>query len=451
MRFFKKILIVASVIVVLLLVIGSYVKNKAKLPKNITTVRIENPELGFLTEIVSAPGEIEPKTNVSISAKIASRIVKLPFDEGQQVTAGDDNNPASVLVRLDDKDMVSNLRSAQAQLASQAAQLDVEKAQIEGQKANLKGLEATLEQARKDAERQKQLFDSNDVSQATYDQAKCRYDELQAQYANAVQMLKAAQLSLIVMDHNLEVADARIDQAVETLSYTVITSPIDGIVTRLNAEVGELVMTGTMNNPGTVIMEVADLSRMLLVAQVDEAEIGRLEVGQKAAIHVQAFAEEEFSGVVDTIALTHDRSLNGSKYFKTEILLDKTARQLYSGLTADVDIETKVHQQVIRVPIQAVVGREVDTLPMDIREKNDQIDMNKTFVSAVYRLIDGKAVVTPVKTGPSDMTHIIIESGITIDDEIVTGPYKVLESIKHDQLIQDEKTAQVEKARNPDE
>ncbi len=438
MRIVKKLLIIIIVLAVAALIVGSIAKKKSKSHKNITTVRIEQPRIGSLKEIVSAPGEIEPKTKVSISAKMASRIVELPFDEGQRVTKGNENEPASVLVRLDAKDMESNLRSAKAQRASQAAQLDVEKARIDAQKANIKGLDATLKQARKDAQRQKQLLESSDVSQSAFDQAQCRCEELESQYANAQYSLKAAELSLIVLDHNLEVADARIDQAIETLSYTVITSPIDGIVTRVNAEVGELVMTGTMNNPGTVIMEVADLSKMLLVAQVDEADIGNLRIGQKAKIKVQAFQDEEFEGVVDTIALTYDRGLNGSKYFKTEIMLDKGTRQLYSGLTADVDIVTKIHDNVLKVPSQAVVPREVDSLPLEIRENCDHIDMNKTILSAVYRIIDGKAVVTPVKTGQSDITHIMIEAGITEDDKIVVGPYKVLDTIKHDQVIQDE-------------
>ena len=444
MRIFKKLLIIIIVLAIAALIIGSIARKKSKISKNITTVRVESPQIGSLKEIVSAPGEIEPKTKVSISAKIASRIVELPFDEGQLVKKATDNEDASVLIRLDSKDLESSLRSAKAQRASQAAQIDVEKARIEAQKASLMGLQSTLKRAGNDVLRSKKLLESKDVSKVSFDQVQCVYEEFEAQYANAVHSLKASELGLVVLSHNLEVADARIEQALENLSYTVISSPIDGIVTRLNAEVGELVMTGTMNNAGTVIMEVADLSQMLLVAQVDEAEIGKLKLGQTAKVKVQAFSDEEFDGVVDTIALTHDRGPNGSKYFKTEIMLKKGTRQLFSGLTADVEVETQVHQQILKVPSQAVVSREVDTLPIEIRDNSDQIDMNKTFISVVYRIIDGKAVVTPVKTGPSDMTHIIVESGITEDDKIVIGPYKVLDTIKHDQIIKDEQEVKEE-------
>jgi HlyD family secretion protein len=257
--------------------------------------------------------------------------------------------------------------------------------------------------------------------------------------------LEAAKLGLIVSQHRLDASQESIELAKESLSYTTITSPIDGIVTRINAEVGEVVMTGTMNNRGTIIMQVADLSRMLLVVQVDEADIGNLKVGQKATIRVQAFWDEKFTGVVDTIALTHDLSMSRTKYYKTEILLDENARQLYSGLTADVDIETIRHENILKIPSQAVVARKVDDLPLDIRENNPNVDMAKTEALVVYRLVDGKSVVTPVKIGPSDMTHIIIKSGLTKGDTVVVGPYKVLGTIKHDRKLRDEKEVEKEK------
>jgi HlyD family secretion protein len=244
------------------------------------------------------------------------------------------------------------------------------------------------------------------------------------------------------LKHNLEVADAGIEQARDALSHTIITSPIDGVITRLDAEVGEMVIMGTMNNPGTVIMEVADLSTMLLVAQVDEADVGKLALGQKATVHVQAFPDEEFQGVIDSIALTHRISATATKYFRTEILLQGDVKKLYSGLTAHVDIETIKHENVLNLPSQAVLGAEVDSLPLEIRDNSPEVDKAKTYVPVVYRYIDGKAVVTPVQIGQSNLTNTIIKSGVTEKDKVVVGPYKVLESIKHDMLIQDEREAQ---------
>ena len=262
-----------------------------------------------------------------------------------------------------------------------------------------------------------------------------------AQVAAAMHTLESAQLNLVVLKYNLEAADAAIAQANEALSYTTITSPIDGVITLINAEVGEVVMTGTMNNPGTVILQVADLSQMLVVAQVDEADIGELAVGQTAKVSIRAFGDIDFTGIVDTIALTHRLSNNGTKYFRTEILLDNSpdVTKLYSGLTADVDIRTRTHKDVLKVPSQAVVAREIDLLPLEIRENSPELDKSKTHAIVVYRYIDGKAVVTPVKIGPSDLTHTIITAGISEEDEIIVGPFKVLDTLKHDQKLKDER------------
>jgi HlyD family secretion protein len=425
--------------------VGVYVVVKLKRSAKPTVVRIETPQNGELIEFVSAPGEIEPKTKVEISAKVSARIVALPHEEGETVTCGDPNAdppvPASVLVHLDSKDLESRLTSAEAGRAAQVAQVEVEKARIAGQRASLVGLEASLNQAQRDLDRQGGLLASKDIAQATLDQAQAKYDELKSQHEAAKHTLQSAELNLVVLQHNLEVADAGIAQAREALSHTTIASPIDGVITRLDAEVGEMVIMGTMNNPGTVIMEVADLATMLLVAQVDEADVGKLAVGQRATVHVQAFPDEEFKGVVDSIALTHRMSTTATKYFRTEILLEGDVKKLYSGLTAHVDIETIKHENVLNVPSQAVLGRPVDDLPVEIRDKSDKVDMGKTFATVVYRYVDGKAAVTPVKTGQSNLTHTIITSGITKEDKIVVGPYKVLESIKHDQIIQDEREA----------
>jgi HlyD family secretion protein len=448
----SRIIIIVIVTLVLVSVIGIVIKVKAGSSSKPTIVRIEKAQKGELIEFVSAPGEIEPKTHVEISAKVSARITDLPYEEGDRVTCGAPNaNPpvsASVLVRLDDKDLQSRLLSAEASYAAQAAQIEVEKARISSQKSSLVGLDAQLKQAQRDLDRQKGLLESQDISQAAYDQSKLRFDELMSQYDSTKHMLNSAELNLKVMEHNLEAAGAGVTQAEEALSYTTITSPIDGVVTRINNEVGEMVIPRLGNNPGNVIMEVADLSTMLLVAQVDEADVGKLAVGQKAKVFVQTFPDDEFKGVVDLIALTHRISPNtATKYFRTEILLEGDVTKLFSGLTAHVDIETIKHENVLNVPSHAVLGRPIDNLPLKIRENSPEVDKEKTFTPVVYRYIDGKTVVTPVKIGPSNLTDTVILSGITEEDKIIVGPYKELESLSHDKKVRDEKEVEAEKEK----
>jgi HlyD family secretion protein len=445
----QKWIIIAIVAVLVLSVVGWMVSKNRKGNGKEEVVRIEEVKHGDLTERVSATGEVEPKEIVQISARVSARIIAMP-DEGNIVTCGDPCAnppiPASLLVKLDAKDLESQLRLAEAGKAAQEAGLEVEKSRIEASKSNLVALAATLEQSQNDLERKKGLFESRDISKSDFDLVKYRVDELTGQYQSAKYNLEASEKNLTVLKYNLEAAEAHIEEAKETLSYTTITSPINGVVTRVNTKVGEMV-TGTINYPGTVIMEVSDRSKMLVVAQVDEADIGALEVGQKAVVNVQAFPNVKFTGVVDEIAPKHRFSGNGTRYYRTEILLDNDSNvsKLYTGLTADVDIETRKHPDVITVLSQAILAREIDSLPLDIREKSVELDKGKKFATVVYRFIDGKAVATPVRAGQSDLTHTIVLAGLKDGDKVVVGPYKVLDNLKQDQKLKDEREVEKDK------
>ena len=449
----RKWIIITVVAVLALLVIGGLRAKSQRSRAKEEVVRIEEVKRGDLTERVSATGEIEPKEIVQISTRVSARIIEMPYDEGNIVTCGDPNAnppiPASVLVKLDAKDLESQLRLTEASRNAQEAQTEVEKARIESSKSNLVALAATLEQAQNDLERKKGLFESRDISKADFDLIKYKVDELKGQYESAKFNLEASDKNLKVLKYNLEAAEAHIEEAKEMIGYTTITSPINGFITRVNNKVGEVV-TGAINYPGTVIMEVSDRSKMLVVAQVDEADIGALEVGQKAVVNIQAFPNVKFTGVVDEIAMKHRFSSNQTRYYRTEILLDNDANvsKLYTGLTADVDIETRKHPGVITVPSQAVLAREVDSLPLDIRDKSAELDKNKKFATVVYRFIDGKAVATPVRAGQSDLTHTIVSAGLKEGDKVVVGPYKILDNLKHDQKLKDEREVEKEKVKS---
>jgi HlyD family secretion protein len=336
----------------------------------------------------------------------------------------------------------SQLRSTEAGRDAQKASIEVEKARLLSQKANLEGLGASLNKAKLEFERQKTLLETKDISQSSFEQTESTFRELQAQYDAASHSMEAAELNLIVMQHNLTAAEARVEEVRETLSYTIMTAPIDGVITQINAEVGEVVMTGTMNNPGTVIMQVADLSTMILEAELDETNVGQVKIGQKAKIHVPAFWNDEFEGIVQNIALTYRLSSIGAKYYKTEILIEGDVSKLYSGLTADVDIETNHYENVIKIPSQAVLAHRVDELPLDIIENNPVVDAKKTVIPVVFRFMNNKAVATPVRIGLSDLTHTLIREGLSPGDVIIVGPYKILETLKHDMSVAEEETKQ---------
>jgi HlyD family secretion protein len=192
-------------------------------------------------------------------------------------------------------------------------------------------------------------------------------------------------------------------------------------------------------------MEIADLSNMLLRAAVDEANIAPVRVGQEATVYVNAYPDREYRGTVRQIGLKRQVGSDGTGTFEVEIALELgEGETLYSGLTASTDIAVERFFDAVRVPSQAVLDRRVDDLPTEIRTGNAMVDLNKTFARVVYRVVDGKTVVTPVQAGASDLTSTQIIEGLAVGDEIVTGPFRVLVNLKHDQAVRDEKKVKAE-------
>lgn len=416
-------------------------------------VRVSPVGTNLLIETVNAPGEVQAKTKVAISARVAARIADLPFKEGETVTKGDPNAnppiPPSVLVKLDSKELEAQVRSVKARYNSQSAERKVSEARIRASEASLEAAKVTLADYERSLRRTLQLYESRDVSQQEVEADQSKVDAEKATVRSMEQQLVADTANLIVLDHTLEAAAAEVERAEENLSYSIITSPIDGTITKIDSEVGELAVVGTLNAAGTQVMEVADLSKMILLARIDETSISRVKAGQKAKVRVQAY-DGIFDGVVETVALARAgmrERMNQSQmsqiqgnYFEAKILLDIKGRQILSGLTADVDIETNRHEGVMTVPSQAVLGREVDSLPQTVRSK-PEVDPQKMIATVVYRLENNKAVATPVKVGPSDINNTIILSGLKAGDQVISGPYKILETLADGQMVKVETVA----------
>jgi len=381
-----------------------FVKSKNK-SDNALPVILEEVAFGDLERTVSAPGSIEPKRLIKISSQVSAKVLALPFEEGQQVKAGD------VVIRLDPQNLVAALDSAKAGLG--------------GQEASLGGAEAALINARLNYERFQQLYETGDATKSELDSAEATF--LQAQSSREV------------LTHQIDQAKAQIERAQKDLDNTIISSPIDGVITSLNTEVGETVIVGTTNNPGSVIMEIADLSEMLLKAAVDEANIAPVEIGQDAKIFINAYTEREYKGTIQRIGLKRQVAGDGTGTFEVEILMElPEGETLYSGLSASTDIVVEHFYDAMIVPSQAVVDRRIEELPEEVRKGNELIDLKKTFTQIVYRVVDGKTVATPVKIGPSDLTQTVIIEGISKDDIIVTGPFRILVDLKSDRTVKDQ-------------
>ncbi len=449
----------AIVIVAALIGVGMKYSSRFIAAAPVTQIRVEPVTNGPLIEVVSAPGEIEPRRKVSISAMVAAPIVYILFDEGTHVTKGikPDGSDATVLVKLDDKNYLAAFHSAESRRNAQDSQIAVAKARLESSQAAIDAQQFMLVDAQRDLERQMGLLKTKDVSQSVVDTAQTKVDNLKSTVLSAVAQLKSDTVNLTVMQHQLEAADADVARANDDLAYCTIKSPIDGVVTRRKAEEGEMVVTGTMNNAGTVIMEVADLSQMMMDARIDETSIAAVKVGQHAKVRVQAFPDEVFDGVVETVALARNddsssmarsSTIEGStRYFDAKIKLDTGGRIIPTGLAADADIETKSHRG-LKVASQAVLGRPIEGLSAEARSR-PEVDATKSVTTVVYCYKDGKAVVTPVKVGPSDETHTLILSGLKEGDPVIVGPFKVLETLADGQQLQKETPATTRPSTQP--
>lgn len=363
-------------------------------------VRLEKPRRGDLVRTISAPGSIDPRTKVDISAQVSARIIALPFREGQRIKKGD------VVVKLDAEDLAAALDSSKARLASEEARLI--------------GVRASMENIERDMRRSKELLDTKDISESEFEAVRTSYEQAKSAYEQTL--------------NEIDIARANIKRAEKDLANTTIQSTIDGIVTFLDAEVGELVVVGTLNNPGSVIMQLADLSDMLMKAKVDEANVAPVAPGQRCRVFINAYPGKEYFGEVERVRPTKQLDKDGTTYFETEIRVELPKDNSLRGMLANVDIEVETLRDVIKVPTQSILDRAVEDLPAAVKN-NPIVDKNKKFARVIFVVKDGKAVPTPVTVGSSDLTDTVVLAGLAGDETIVVGPYKSLITLKADQSV----------------
>ncbi len=427
----KLIALIVILIIVAAVVAGFAMRDKEEVG---LAVQAAPAERGELRVSVTAPGTIRAEHRVSISARTSARIIELPFGEGELVDVDD------VLVRLDDADAKAQVRSAEAGVRQARANLAVAEARIAAAEAGRQVNEASLTEANLELERLQSLLETSDVSQRAVESAKAAVERLRAQVKQDGLQLDADRANLAVLTAGVDAAEAGTERAAQNFQDTVIRSPIAGTVTRLNAEVGEVVVVGTMNNAGTVILEVADLTSMLCVAEIDEANVNKVAVGQPAIVRASAYGEVELPGTVRNVALAKaqptvgmGQQASGGGHYEVEILLDLDAEaaaelRRFSGLTADVEIETKKLDDALLLPSQSFVAMRKDELPEDVR-KSDLVPREKAFATVVWRVVDGVAKVTPVETGDRNLTDTQVTAGLEPGDVVVTGPFSSLEKI----------------------
>jgi HlyD family secretion protein len=397
----KRALIAAGAILILGLIIFASVR--ASGPKA-EKVYAEPVKARKIEAVVTAPGEVSSRVKVNISAHIVGKIERIYFNEGDNVRKG------QKLVELERYAYEAQRNRAKA--AVSASHIEVERA-----KAGM----ATADLAYKRALNMKQ---QGIQAQELFDKAQLDLQNARAAYDSALEGVLQSQ--------------ALLEQAETDLSHTTIVSPIDGKAVQLNAHEGEVVVTGTMNNPGSVIAVIADLSEILVESDVNETDVVALRVGMPGKIHVDAIPDKEYTGHVAEIgssATSRTSAGAGIRYFKVKVAFDQLDDRLRPGMTSQVSIVTSTAENTPAVPIQSVVER-VPPSKSAKKGSDAEDDENLPKKKYVFVVKDGKAKMTEVTTGISDATHVSLAAGAKVGDQVITGPFRTLKKLNDGDAVQ---------------
>ena len=396
--------IVAAVVVLLIVLIGGkkagWFGKDANL-KEVITAKIEPIDI---IETVAATGKIQPEVEVMLSSEVSGEIIELPVVEGQQVEKGD------LLVRINPDLIQSTLNQTRATL--------------QNRRALLSQAEASLKNAELNYNRNKPLYDRGVISKADYDRALADYEVAQANRESAY--------------YNVQSAQANVKQASDNLSRTTIFAPRSGTISKLSVELGERVV-GTAQMAGTEIIRVANLNNMEVEVDVNENDIVKVAIGDSTIVEVDAYLKREFKGIVTEIANSAEDVLSADQVtnFKVKVrIIPESYSDLtdgkpehYSpfrpGMTATVDIITNKKEQVIGVPISAIVIKNDTTAQGKSSRTEEDSALAEKFECVFVR--DGdQAKLRVVTTGIQDDSNIEVVSGLSTDDEVITGPYNTV-------------------------
>ncbi|MDE3252164.1 MAG: efflux RND transporter periplasmic adaptor subunit [Bacteroidota bacterium] len=437
----KLIWIIVALVVIIAVLIG--LKKGGMIGKEEgIKVTAENAVLRTITETVNASGKIYPEVEVKISPDISGEIVDLYVNEGDSVKKG------QVLAKI-----YADIYLTQREQVE--AGVNQSKAQLSNSTASLAGLKAILDNSKNTYDRQKKLYDEKVISLSEFQQAEQAYLTAQANYNAAKEGLKSSQASI-------QSAQAQLLKADKDLSRTVITSPMDGMISLLNVKQGERV-AGNSFNVGTEMMRVADMSSIEVRVDVGENDIPKVKIGDTAIVEVDAYTNRKFKGLVYKIANPNTgASLTGSTAdvtnYKVHIrLLPSSYSDLVKagmgfpfrpGMSASADIQTKTKQNVLSVALNAVTTRDKkgDKAPEGDANKNNNSGNQNTVKSTssdddievvVFVLqLDNKVKRVKVKTGIQDLNNIEILDGLQVGDQVITGPYSIVsKTLKEGNLV----------------
>lgn len=403
--------IIISVVVLILLLIAltkAGVIGNTKKGKEIEIAQVKEITI---VETVSATGKIQPESEIKISSEVSGEIIELPIKEGDVVKKG------QLLVRVNPDLYTSGLNRSMASLSNT--------------KAGLSQAEAQLKESEANYNRNKSLFDKGVISKSEWDRIVATYESAKATRDAAFYTVRSA--------------SATVNEAQENLGRTTIFAPVDGTISKLDAELGERVV-GTQQMAGTEIMRVANLNNMEVEVDVNENDIVKINIGDSAKIEVDAYLKKEFKGIVTSISNSASDAISADQVtnFKVKVRILKESyldliegkpenfSPFRPGMTATVDIITKRKEKVLAVPISSVVIKSDTTAIGSPGMKGDDQENPSVVVTSTKKLecvfvkVGDKAKIRIVKTGIQDDTNIEIVEGLKKGESIIVGPYTVV-------------------------
>jgi len=419
----KRILIIVAIVLVLGAVVASIFKGRDKAEARVETGKVASRDL---TAIVDCSGTIEPKRKVDVSANAMGTIVKLAVVEGQQLQQGD------LLMEIDPSAYRSAVEALQAAIRSARADLELS--------------EASLEKAGLDRDRAEKLFVE---SLAT-----------EEQLANARTSVRIEKARLDAARNRVQQLEANLAAARHDLNKVTITAPMTGVITRLNVEEGENAIMGTLNNPGTVLLVIADLGTMEAWVEVDETEVVNVALGQTAKITIDAFPDSAFTGHVTEIGNSPIRTSSGGNQeaidFEVKITLDGSLPNIRPGLSAKAEITVAERKQALAVPLGAVTVRDWPLKDTDVRsysgrrakaqtaalkdlgfvartakaDTTTEAKIKREETEGVFVLKDGFVKFVPVTIGIAGDDDFEVLGGLSAGQTVVTGPFRILRELK---------------------
>ncbi len=399
-----------------------------------------------LEAIVNASGKIQPKRSVNISADTSGRVTELAVNEGDRVSKG------QFLLQIDPRNLRTRVQSGEASYAASRSQLEQLRLAMESSKV-------ALQQAEDAARRQRELAKQGLTTREALDRAEAELRTRQADMKTQEQQLQTQRL-------NMQREQATLDNAKFDFQKVRIESPIDGIVTRRNIEAGETAIIGTMNNPGTVLLTIADMSVIEAEVDVDETDIPSVELGQKAKITIDAMPGKSFTAKVTEIGNSPIQTSAGAAAaaqatnFQVVLTVDGEIPNVRPGFTCTAEITTAVRENVTSVPIQATTVREVvvDDKGNVVREPQGPAaakrkpaagavqaaelkpGQERKELEGVFVVRDAVAVFVPVKTGIAGEKYFEVLSGVNEGDKVIVGPFASVRELKDGAAVKDQGT-----------